>query len=128
MPTDKTKVKFHYVKSNAFRVVHVDGAIGGITPAGLIFASLYSERGAIPQIMVHDVTDAGQVGAERPEERISKEGIVREVEVGAIMGVETATSFVKWLQDQIDLLKKLKSGTEQEKEKNASIHGHQRVP
>lgn len=122
MPTDKTKIKFHYIKSNLFRVVHMDGAIGGITPAGLIFTSLYSERGAIPQIMVHDVTDAGQVGGEHPEERISKEGIVREVEVGATMSVDTATSFVKWLQDQIDLVNKLKSKAEQEKEKNASVH------
>ena len=122
MPTDKTKIKFNYIKSNAFRVVHVDGAIGGITPAGLIFVSLYSERGAIPQVMVHDVTEAGQVGAERPEERLSKEGIVREVEVGGTMSVETATSFVKWLQDQIDLVNKLKSGAGEEKEKNASVH------
>lgn len=122
MPTDKTKVKFHYIKSNSFRVVHVDGAFGGLTPAGLIFVSLYSERGAIPQTMVHDVTEAGQVGAERQEERVGKDGIVREVEVGATMSVETATNFVKWLQEKIDLVNKLKSGAEQEKEKNASVH------
>jgi hypothetical protein len=122
MPTDKATVEFHYIKGNAFRVVHVDGAMGGITPAGLIFVSLYSERPAIPQIMVHDVTETGQIGPERSEERVSKKGIVREIEVGATMSVETAANFVKWLQDRIDLVKKLKSGAEQETEKNASLH------
>ena len=121
MPTDKTTVEFHYIKSNAFRVVHMDGAMGGITPAGLIFVSLYSERPAIPQTMVHELTEEGQIGAERTEERVGKKGVVREIEIGAQMSVETAVNFVKWLQDRIELVKKLKPAPEQE-EKDASIH------
>jgi hypothetical protein len=116
-----TSVPFHYIKSNLFRVIHTDGAVGNIAPSGLIFVGLYSERSAIPQIMVHDLTEAGQVGPERTSERVGKTGIVREVEVGATMSVETAISFVAWLQEKIDLLQKIrKTAQEQEKAKNES--------
>jgi len=116
-----TSVPFHYIKSNLFRVIHTDGAVGNIAPSGLIFVGLYSERSAIPQMMVHDVTETGQVGPERLSERLSKNGIVREVEVGATMSVETAITFVAWLQEKIDLLQKIKkTAAEQEKTKNES--------
>ena len=82
MPSEMpTVVPFHYIKSNFFRVFHTDGAVGNVTPSGLIFIGFYSERGAIPQIMVHDITEAGQVGAERQDERVGKKGVVREVEI-----------------------------------------------
>lgn len=115
-----TSVPFHYIKSNLFRVIHTDGAVGNIAPSGLIFVGFYSERGAIPQMMVHDVTDSGQIGSERISERVGKSGIVREVEVGATMSVETATTLVAWLQERIDLVKKIRKTAEQEKGKNES--------
>ena len=102
-------VAFHYIKGNSFRVFHADGAIGNITPAGLIFVGFYSERAAIPQTMVHEITEEGQVGPELPEGRVTKEGIVRELDAGAVMSVETAKSFVKWLQSQIEIAQQLKS-------------------
>jgi len=114
-----TSVPFHYIKSNLFRVIHTDGAVGNVAPSGLIFVGLYSERSAIPQIMVHEITDTGQVGSERTSERVGKSGVVREVEVGATMSLETAVSFVAWLQEKIDLLRKIKNtAAEQEKAKN----------
>jgi hypothetical protein len=116
-----TSVPFHYIKSNLFRVIHTDGAVGNIAPSGLIFVGLYSERSAIPQMMVHEVTETGQVGPERLSERVGKSGIVREVEIGATMSVETAITFVAWLQEKIDLLQKIKkTAAEQEKSKNES--------
>jgi len=124
MPEDApTTVPFHYIKGNFFRVIHADGAIGSVTPAGLIFVSLYSERAAIPQIMVHEITETGQVGSEHLEERVAKKGIVREVEIGAMMSIETAASIVKWLQEKIDLVQKLKNTAEAEKVgKHAPVH------
>lgn len=101
-------VPFHYIKSNSFRVVHTDGAVGNVTPSGLIFVGFYSERSAIPQMMVHDITETGQVGSEHLDERVGKKGIVREVEVGATMSVEVAQTVVAWLQEKIELVQKLK--------------------
>ncbi len=105
-------VPFHYIKSNSFRVIHTDGAVGNVTPSGLIFVGLYSERSAIPQMMVHDLTESGQVGSEHPDERVGKKGIVREVEVGATMSVEVAQTIVTWLQERIDLVQKLRKSAE----------------
>ena len=42
------KIRFHYLKSPHFMTVHVDGAIGGPTPRGLLHAAVYAERVAIP--------------------------------------------------------------------------------
>ncbi len=104
----KLKLPFHYIKGNYFRPIHVDGIIGNVTPAGLIFAALYSERASIPQLMVHVITESGQIGPEVPEDRQAKSGVVRDVEVGAIMSVETAKSVVDWLRTQIDLVERLR--------------------
>ncbi|MGH9496184.1 MAG: hypothetical protein ACRD3B_14390 [Candidatus Sulfotelmatobacter sp.] len=113
MPDDVPKsVPFHYIKSNSFRVVHTDGAVGNVTPSGLIFVGFYSERSAIPQMMVHEITETGQIGTEHLDERVTKKGIVREVEVGATMSVEVAKTIVAWLQERIDLVQKLKKTAE----------------
>jgi len=116
-----TSVPFHYIKSNLFRVVHTDGAVGNVTPGGLIFIGIYNERVPIPQVMVHEITDTGQVGSERAEERVGKTGIVREIDFGAVMSAETAEHLVTWLREKIDLVYKLRKTAELEKEKNAPV-------
>ena len=120
--TDDTPitVPFHYIKSNQFRVLHADGAIGSLTPSGLIYVGFYSERAAMPQMQVHEITESGQIGPEHPEERVSKKGIVREIEVGTIMSAETAAFLVSWLQERIDLVNKLKKTAELDKVPNAN--------
>jgi len=115
-----TLVPFHYIKSNLFRVIHVDGAVGNVTPSGLIFVGFYNDRAAIPQMMVHEVSEAGQVGTEHRDERVTKQGIVREVEVGAIMSVDTATSLIQWLQEKINLIHKLRKTAELEESQDAT--------
>jgi hypothetical protein len=127
MPDEEpTKVPFHYIKSNVFRVLHADGAVGSVTPGGLIFLGLYSERAPIPRLMTHEITDAGQVGPERVDERISKKGVVREVEVGAMMSAETATQVIAWLQEKIDLIHKFRTTGQKDKgerkDDDAAVH------
>jgi len=109
------KVRFHYIKSNYFRVVHVDGAHGGVTPDGNIFFSAYSQRAPIPQITTHKVDAEGSVAEEIREERITKDGIVREVEVGIMMDIATAESLHKWLGEKIEASKELRKKASKEK-------------
>jgi hypothetical protein len=132
MPEDAPQtVPFHYIKSNLFRVLHADGVVGNVTPGGLIFVGFYSERQPIPQLMTHEITDAGQVGAEHLEERVTKKGIVREVEMGAMMSAETATAIIGWLQEKIDLIHKIRTTAQKDKDQeknndkdaeNAAVH------
>jgi hypothetical protein len=66
--------------------------------------------------MVHKITETGQVGDEDPEARVGKKGIVREIECGAMVSVETATAIIGWLQTQISLVEKLRATAAQSKE------------
>ena len=110
------KLRFHYIKSNNFRVVHVDGAHGGITPHGYIFFAVYNDRAPIPQVTVHEIDEDGSVTTEDiRDERISKDGIVREVEVGLVMDLATAESLQRWLEEKINKLKELQKKAPKEK-------------
>lgn len=104
------RISFDYVKGNFFRVIHVDGAIGGITPGadGLHF-SLFSERAAIPLRVTHEVEN-GHLGKE--VDRQVRDAVIREVEVTVTMDVGTAVSFHKWLTEKIEELKKVRTMVE----------------
>lgn len=106
---EKDKVKFHYIKANDFRVVHMDGVFGGLSPTGDIFMSIFSQRPPIPQTTVQPVKENGELGDELMSERIVKEGIVREIEVGIAVRPEIAENLIKWLQEKVDQYKTLKS-------------------
>jgi hypothetical protein len=90
------RIRFHYIKSNEFRTIHVDGIHGGLTPQGLIQMAVFSERFPIPRETVHSVAEKG-LGPEIRQERVSREGIVREVDVNLIMSATQARSIAKWL-------------------------------
>jgi hypothetical protein len=92
-------VAVHYIKSTDFRVIHVDGAIGSITPRGLIHAGLFSERMPIPQLQVHNIEQDGSLSPPTGQE--TKPGIVREVEVGLLLDRAAAESLRIWLGQQI---------------------------
>lgn len=98
------EIEFHYIKSNSFRAVHCDGVWGGTTPRGYITMNFYSERAPIPNRLKHAVEPDGRVGKEIAEGRITREGIIREVEVEVIMDLEMAKSVVDWLQGHIRFL------------------------
>lgn len=95
-------VNFDYIKSTQFRVIHVDGAIGGITPSGNVHISLYSERPAIPKQVVHNVKANGTLGDEIGEKRVSRGGIVREMDVDVVMSIAAAETLCSWLQQKIE--------------------------
>jgi hypothetical protein len=95
-------VKFHYIKGNFFRVIHADGAVGGITPGRGVFLSLFSERGAIPKMIELAINADGSLGGEIDRE--GKEGLVREVEVGVMLDLKAAKDIAQWLLKQVEIL------------------------
>ena len=104
----RAHINFHYIKANQFRVIHADGVHGGLHPRGNIQMSFFSERVPIPKKVSHEIADDGRLGKEIVAERESRDGIVREVEVGVVMGVEEARALVKWLQLKIRAHEKLR--------------------
>jgi len=92
---------FHYIKGEYFRTIHVDGVHGGATPQGKVQMSVFSERFPIPQTTVATLTETGLVEEIRAK-RVSKEGIIREVEANLILDRHIAKSIGKWLIKKAD--------------------------
>ncbi len=97
----KDKISFDYIKSNQFRVIRVDGAHGGIAPKGrAIQMALFSERAPIPKRETYRLEKEGLGQRIEIQER---DAIIREVEVEALMDLETAKAINKWLGEKIKL-------------------------
>jgi len=108
--TEPSEVKFDYIKSNYFRVIRVDGAHGGMgTNINSIQMALFSERRAIPKTEIYPVVD-GKLG--KPSKKISRDAIIREVEVEAIIDLETAKAIKNLLDENIKNIENIKSQIE----------------
>lgn len=117
--TIPSSVKFYFIKSNFFRVVHADGAIGGLTPSRQIFISVYNERAAIPKIIEMNISPDGHLGEEISRE--GKEGLVREMEMGIILNGHAAELLAETLLESVKALKE--SMRESPGRQDASISG-----
>ncbi len=103
-PVLPDSIDIHYIKGNFFRIIQVDGGYGGITPRGLIHLDLFNERAPIPVVQKFRIDNEGNLSDEVIEDRISKQGLIREVEVGIVFNISTAKSIKKWLEDKISQL------------------------
>jgi len=90
------QVVLEYIKSQFFRVVHVDGAIGGPTPSGQIHLALFSERPAIPRRLVARI-DGGMLGEAIPEQTVVRDGMIRELDIDLMMSLSAADEVAKLL-------------------------------
>jgi hypothetical protein len=100
------KISFDYIKSSQFRVIRVDGAHGGITPKGhVIQMAFFSERQPIPKRETYKLEKGRLSKLIAKEER---NAIIREVEVEALIDIETAKTIVKWLEDKIQQAENLR--------------------
>lgn len=86
--TEENTITFHYLKSSGYKVVHVDGAISGRTPQGLIHLSTFSERPSIPRETTHKINSDGTLNKEH--EAVTRGGIVREMDVDLMMNLQVA--------------------------------------
>lgn len=95
-------VVFEYIKSPFFRVIHADGAVGGVTPSGNIHFALYSERGPIPKQTVHGRNPDGTLGDPIPSQTISRAGIIREMDVDVVMNRALVPVLITWLKKALE--------------------------
>jgi hypothetical protein len=104
------RLRFHYIKSNFFRVVHMDGALGGLTPRGYIHCAIYNERAAVPLVTEYKLVDDVLSGEEPIEGKV---GMVRELEVDLMMSRPVAEELRNWLTDRIKEYDKRLAETEE---------------
>ena len=100
-PKAPNTVTFDYIKSTQFKSVHVDGALGGLTPNGHIHIALYCERPAIPRRTVQEIAPDGSLGDEVFGSRESRNSIVREMDMDAFLTLSVAKSIHDWLGARI---------------------------
>lgn len=98
-----TRVEYHLIKGNHFRVIHVDGAIGGITPRGLCHMAIYNERPAIPKLRIQDILSDTELSDERTAKVLGEPniGITREVELDMIMDERTVRQLHEWFTRRV---------------------------
>jgi hypothetical protein len=101
------RVKFHYIKSNAFRVVHVNGFIGGWNGARELHIASYTERPAIPQIVEQELLTE-TLGPAMPVE--GKTGFVREIDVDMLLSRDRVIELRDWLNVKLDEYDQLARG------------------
>lgn len=94
------ELTFHYLKGPDFRTIHVDGAIGGLTPNGFLHIAFYAERAAIPQSTTLKVNPDGSLGDELARE--GKDGVVRQMETDIIVNENTARNIKVWLDQKLE--------------------------
>ena len=105
-----SRLLFHWIKSGHFRVVHADGAYGGISSRGYLQFALYNERAAIPRVSEREVkvSEDGSISAGPERTTESREGLVREVEVEVMMDYRTALEFFEWFKQKIEIMQKMR--------------------
>lgn len=105
-------VEIHYMKSSLFRVIHADGAMGALTPRGLLHMTLYSERAAIPKRGFRALSEDGQtLEPEVNTETIG--GVVRELEVDVMIDETLARELRDWFDRRLDEFDKFKEAVAQ---------------
>jgi len=98
-----SSVKFYYEKGKFFKVIHVDGVIGGPTPERAVFVALYNQRSPIPQEIEQALSPDGSLGPELS--RKGKDGIFREIEIGIVLTPKAAQEIGQFLLQQARLLR-----------------------
>lgn len=101
-------INFDYIKSNQFRVIHVDGAHGGVSPKGFIQMAFFSERAPIPTRETYAL-EQGKLG--KRKKVVQRDAIVREVEVETLIDLQVAKIIVRWLEEKIVQAEKLMKGS-----------------
>jgi len=99
------RVKFHYIKSNAFRVVHVNGFIGGWNGVGELHIAPYSERPAIPTLVEQELLTRETLGPTTIVE--GRTGFVREVDVDMMLNRDRVVELRDWLNAKLEEFDKI---------------------
>ena len=94
-------VAFDYIKSQDFKVIRADGAIGGVTPSGHIHMALYSERQAIPRRIVNELNADGTLGAVLDDKTETRGSMVREMDIDVFLTRDVAKNIGDWLLERV---------------------------
>lgn len=99
-PEKPSQVDIYYERTHSYRLYHVDGAHGGITPRGNLTFDLYVDRPEIPKMIRREVSEHGKLGDEIS--RGGRKGILRQIECGVVLDFQAAANLHDWLGEMLD--------------------------
>ena len=113
-PTEPTSVRIQaqFVKSNFYRVVHADGAFGGLTASGHIRMAIYSEAQRLPDVITYSLTPGQGLAEVSRDPQLTARDMTRELEVDIVMTVDVARTVRDWLDGKVKELEALQHQTE----------------
>ena len=95
-------ITYRYVFDPDYNPKYVNGAYGGHSPRQEIIINFYMERNPVPIRQIHEVLEGGKLGkvtASDPDDLSQK--MVRFVQCGVVMNLETANLVHTWLGNHI---------------------------
>jgi hypothetical protein len=118
MSGSENKITFDYIKSNYFRVLHVDELGIELNPQGDIQIILWNERNSIPKRVVYTSSPDGTIlGEEILQEGENRGSIVREIEASFSIDVDTAKKFAQLLENFLNEIEENKITESEVKQK-----------
>lgn len=102
MSQRKPEVTFNYIFNYSYNPIYVNGVQGGFSPRGELVMHFYQERAALPKELTHEITPEGGIGPIVDSDPKNLNGImVRVVESGVTMNIQTAALLHNWLGEQL---------------------------
>jgi len=102
MSQRKPEVTFNYIFNYSYNPIYINGVQGGFSPRGELVMHFYQERAALPKELTHEITPEGGIGAIIDSDPKNLNGtMVRVVESGVTMNLQTAAQLHVWLGEQL---------------------------
>lgn len=104
---EEKDITYKYKFADNYNPVYVNGAYGGVSAQGEIVANFFLERLPLPNSVTHKVSEnniVGEVIDEKNNPQDLNKSLIRFVQSGIIVNVETARQIRNWLDKQIKLL------------------------
>lgn len=96
------EMEFKYIFNKDYNPLYINGAYGGLNPQGEIAVNFYCERQPLPNKDTFHVSKSGELLGPILREPSNFENIlIRYIQCGVIMNVESARRVRDWLDDHI---------------------------
>ena len=102
-PVDEVEIRFE--RASDYKIVHADGAWGGITPSGSVAIGFYAEYKGEPTSIIYEAKG----GSPTEVRRSGPEPLRRELQVNVMMTESVAVALYEWLGTRLAELETLKS-------------------
>jgi len=106
MSQTEVKVKFHIPDDH--KLHFVTSVWGGITSRGMLEIHFLHDRPPLPKRTTNKIDDSGVLVEQSSD--TAGYSLVRSVQTGVVMDIESAREFLRWLQEKISAYENLLEG------------------